>query len=406
MTTPATAPPSLTGPATLTGPGSESGSDRESGRSRRRTVRRVVGGLVLLGLLALTAILPEPRTTLDPLAPDSTADNGSRAVAQILGRQGVQVHHATRLRDAEAQSRPGSTLFVTSHALLYEEHVERLAATGADLVLIEPDYLVSNYTEGLEFSYSWGTGTETFAAECTNADALVGGELTWSSSGYRSEDPAVELCFGNGEGSFGMAVAVEDGQRIVALATSEPFTNEALTDGGNAALALRLLGTNTELVWYNPSSADLRNLEPTSNVGFGDLLPDRVGFIAIQLVILLVFVALWRGRRLGPLVSEPLPVVVPATEVTRGRGRLYRRARSYGHAAAALRAASASRCAARLGLPRSAGAHAVLDAVSYAAGRPRDEVAQLLYGPPPTSDNGLTHLARELDRLESEVNRP
>ena len=50
---------------------------------------------------------------------------------------------------------------------------------------------------------------------------------------------------------------------------------------------------------------------------------------------------LWRGRRFGPLAVEPLPVVVRASEATRGRARLYRRARAYGRATAALRAASA-----------------------------------------------------------------
>lgn len=393
----ATAPPGTTPPSDA--------APEAPAKSRRRVLRRVVGGLVLLALLALTAVLPEPRTTLDPLAPDSTADNGSRAVAQILGRQGVEVNHVTRIADAVAAAGPGATLFVTSHAVLYEEHAERLAATGADLVLVEPDYLVEYYSPKIDFTYSWGSSAGASAAECSDPDAQSAGELDWAGVGYDSTDPDVTLCFGKDDG-FGMAVSVEDGRRITVLATSELFTNEVLDVGGNAALALRLLGKNESLVWYNPSSADLRDLEPEPGAGLGDLLPEWVGFVAIQLLVLVLFVGLWRGRRLGPLVAEPLPVVVQSAEATRGRGRLYRRARSHGHAGAALRAASASRCATRLGLPRSAGAEAVIDAVSYAAGRSPAEVAQLLYGPPPTSDAGLTHLARELDRLESEVHRP
>ena len=372
---------------------------------RRRVVRRVVGGLVLLGLLALTAVLPEPRTTQDPLAPDSVADNGSRALAQILGRQGVEISHETRLADTLAAAGPGTTLLVTSHALLYDEHADRLAATGADLVLVEPGYLVERYSTSVSYSYAWGGGPTESEAQCSDADAQVAGSLEWSGAGYRSTDPAVTLCFADGD-SHGMAVTTEEGRRITVLATSAPFTNEMLDVGGNAALALRLLGKNTSLVWFTPRSADLRDLDPAPSAGLGDLLPPWVGFVAIQLLVLVLFVALWRGRRLGPLVAEPLPVVVQSAETTRGRGRLYRRARSHGHAGAALRAASAARCSARLGLPRSAGAEAVIDAVSYASGRSTAEVAHPLYGPPPTSDTGLTHLARELDRLESEVHRP
>ncbi|WP_019136670.1 hypothetical protein [Cellulomonas massiliensis] len=57
----------------------------------------------------------------------------------------------------------------------------------------------------------------------------------------------------------------------------------------------------------------------------------------------------------------------------------------------------------RLGLPRSAPAAAVIDAVARASGRDPREVEQLLYGPPPTDDTGLSILALDLDHLESEV---
>ena len=59
---------------------------------------------------------------------------------------------------------------------------------------------------------------------------------------------------------------------------------------------------------------------------------------------------LWRGRRLGPLVVEPLPVVVKAVESTQGRGRLYRRVRDRAHAAGIL-----PRPPPRAGSPRASG---------------------------------------------------
>ncbi len=136
-----------------------------------------------------------------------------------------------------------------------------------------------------------------------------------------------------------------------------------------------------------------------------DLLPPWATVLGFQALIVALTAALWRGRRLGPVLAERLPVVVPAAETVRGRGRLYRRSRSYGHAAAALRAGTATRLATRLGLPRSADAPATIDAVARATGTPADEVARLLYGPPPADDAGLALLADELDILESEVHR-
>ncbi len=59
---------------------------------------------------------------------------------------------------------------------------------------------------------------------------------------------------------------------------------------------------------------------------------------------------LWRGRRLGPLATEPLPVVVKAIETTRSRGRLYRKSGDRAHAADALRSATRARAATRLRL--------------------------------------------------------
>jgi hypothetical protein len=63
------------------------------------------------------------------------------------------------------------------------------------------------------------------------------------------------------------------------------------------------------------------------------------------------------------------------------------------------------RAARRLGLPRSADATSVVDAVTRATGRPTTNVTDLLYGPPPADDDALAALARRLDTLESEVYR-
>jgi hypothetical protein len=210
------------------------------------------------------------------------------------------------------------------------------------------------------------------------------------------------------EGVPGVAktlLVVDGDRRVAALAEPSVLTNALLADGGNAALALRLLGRQDRLVWYVPSFDDIGSTE-ASGPALGDLLPPWAGPLALQALVVTLVAALWRGRRLGRLVTEPLPVTVQAAEATRGRGRLYRRSRSYGHAAASLRAGTASRSTARLGLPRSAGALAVIDAIAHATGRPTETVAALLYGPPPTDDAGLTELARRLDDLESEVHRP
>ena len=114
----------------------------------------------------------------------------------------------------------------------------------------------------------------------------------------------------------------------------------------------------------------------------------------------------WRGRRLGRLVPEPLPVVVRAVETTEGRARMYRRARAQDRAAAQLREATMARLRDRTGLPRSAAPADVVAVVATRTGIPGRDVADLLTGPPPRDDAGLVALAQNLDRLDREVRRP
>jgi hypothetical protein len=169
---------------------------------------------------------------------------------------------------------------------------------------------------------------------------------------------------------------------------------------------LRALGRSDRVVWYVPSLDDVGVVpDGASGTSITDLVP-WVRPVLAWLALVLVVTIVWRARRLGAVVAEPLPVVVRSAETTRGRGRLYRRARAHGHAGAALRAGTAARVAHRLGLPRSADAPTLIDALVRATGRDARDVETLLYGPPPTDDPGLLRLADDLHHLESEVHRP
>ena len=92
-------------------------------------------------------------------------------------------------------------------------------------------------------------------------------------------------------------------------------------------------------------------------------------WIVLQLCLVVLLVALWKGRRIGPLVAERLPVVVRASETVEGRGRLYRSRRAGDRAADALRTATLQRLLPRLGLGPNADPAAIVAAV-VAAHRP------------------------------------
>jgi hypothetical protein len=126
--------------------------------------------------------------------------------------------------------------------------------------------------------------------------------------------------------------------------------------------------------------------------------------VAVAVVLLMLVYA----RRLGPVVPEPLPVVVRASEAVEGRARLYHRGRARDRSAEVLRAAATARLSAQVGLPVGAPPQSVAAAVAARTGRSPTEVADLLSGgrqPAPPDDRTLVRLADELDSLEQEVRR-
>ena len=117
----------------------------------------------------------------------------------------------------------------------------------------------------------------------------------------------------------------------------------------------------------------------------------------------MLLTAAWRGRRLGALVTERLPVIVRASETTEGHGALYRSRRARDRAAAALRAAMLARIGPAIGLPRDAGPAAVTAALAGRTSLTPDQLTSVLYGQPPGSDQELLELANQLDAVEGEV---
>src|ERR1039458_9677166 len=138
------------------------------------------------------------------------------------------------------------------------------------------------------------------------------------------------------------------GRLVTLLGSGEPLTNHYLASGGDAALALDLLRGRPGIVWLVPSPPPLPGGGPRSLL---QEIPGPAYLVALQLLIAAAVTAGWRARRLGPLVSEPLPVVIRASETVEGHGRLYRSRRSRGRAAAVLRGAARHRITVALALP-------------------------------------------------------
>jgi hypothetical protein len=141
-------------------------------------------------------------------------------------------------------------------------------------------------------------------------------------------------------------------------------------------------------------------------VDLSRLLPDWIVPGLWLLGVALVTLLLVHGRRLGPLVVEPLPVTIKALESTTSLGRLYERARDRDHAADLLAAGSARRLGPLLGLGDSESARAdLIAALADRTGRRTEDLAGLFSHPRTRirTDADLVALAQDLHRLEEEV---
>jgi hypothetical protein len=203
------------------------------------------------------------------------------------------------------------------------------------------------------------------------------------------------------EGDAALVVATRpNGARTVILGSGSTLSNASLDKEGDAALAIGLLDTQ-QLRWVSGGLND--GAPPNSQQGLINLLPNRVVAALVQLVIALIVLALWRARRLGKPVAEPLPVVVRAAETVEGRARLMQAARSRGTAAAALRSAAVRRLTTTLRLGADEDHATVVAVVAEAAHASTSDVAALLYGGEPTDDRSLVALAQQLPELEAAV---
>jgi hypothetical protein len=363
----------------------------------RLLVTSIVG--VLLVIL-IGAVLLTPRTSDEPLDPASAKGDGTRAVAQVLSHHGVRVTVVRRAADIEHAGVRGATLVLTRPQLLSTASVVRTMAAAGDarrLVIVGADPATVKAL-GLPV-----TGIEPAAGTpdpVCDVSWLNGLQLSYADVSYAVGDGGV-TCFGEG-GQAAVAVFPARGQapEVVLLGSRAALTNKTVTADDNAAITLRMLGSADRLVWFAPTLATADN-----PAALGPKWPSwfHPAIWLAGAVVLVVMV--WRGRRFGRLVIEPLPVVVPADETTRSRGQLYRKTRDVPRVAAVLRLATRTRLAGYLGLARSGGPDTLVRRSADAAGVDPRHTADLLYGADPPDEASMTELAQHLEDLERQVRR-
>ncbi|WP_346959718.1 DUF4350 domain-containing protein [uncultured Arthrobacter sp.] len=375
----------------------------------RRWLRRhrtwTVLGVVFVAALVLTAVLQlQPRGDRTALSTRNPAPEGAQAAAEILRRHGVNVQQQDSLEAAsqalEAAGHAGertTVLLYDRNGYLGRDQLQYLGGAADRLVVMTPRLnTLQGVGGGIVQAGVVRDGTGALAPACGLSDPAAAGTVS-AANGYLYDGEVV--CYEPRDGGGGLYAGSEDGRTVV-LGSTEILSNGALADQGNAALVLRTLGAEPRLIWYLPGIADVPAArEP---VTLDQLAAPWTHVLGPWLAFVAVLAVFWRGRRLGPLVFEPLPVVVKAVETAEGRARLYHDARAVDHAAEVLRAGTLVRLARMLRLGPDAGAAAISDAAARHLDRAAETVAAVLDATP-RAEADLVRWAQELDRLEKEV---
>ncbi|MDX5574911.1 MULTISPECIES: DUF4350 domain-containing protein [Streptomyces] len=393
--------------------------------TRARAVLAVVLILVVAGI---TFAAVRSGTNYGQLDPRSAEPKGSRAVAELLEARGISVTVVTTLDEASAATGPDTTLLVAGPNLLTRSQQLRLnetttASAGRTLLIAPGPGATVRLAPGVRAEAHHAISA--LAPSCELPAARRAGTADLGGTRYTAQDPAAVSCYPSaGLPSLVVLPTGTSGDTVV-LGSPDFLHNERLDKQGNASLALQLLGSRPHLVWYLPSLTDPSATaddnapgdgseeqseggardEAADESSFLDLVPSGWLWGTLQLALAAVLAAVWRARRLGPLVTEQLPVAIRASESAEGRSLLYRKANARDRASDALRAATRTRIAPLVGVP-ARDAHTpdvLLTAVSTRVTAPDQDLNTLLFGTAPATDAALVLLADQLDALEREV---
>ncbi|MET7462578.1 DUF4350 domain-containing protein [Nonomuraea sp. NPDC005501] len=357
-------------------------------------------GLIIVAAAVLGVVIGgggEPSRRLDP---DDTSLDGSKALAELLRDRGVTVDRVDSVTRARELAQQGDRLLlVTSTSLVLDPAA--LAAIRGDRVVVGDVYRVDLLAPGVRVA-SEAPRERSREPECPLPAATAAGSAFMGGSAFTAPRGATGCYPVAGDAGWTLVSLPNAGGTTTVVGGGEFMTNRRLAEDGNAALALNLLGSAKAVTWLVEPPPDETLAGPAGESVY-DLMPPGVPWAVGMAVVAVLVTALWRGRRLGPVVTERLPVVVRAAETVEGRGRLYRARRARGRAADVLRAGAIDRLVPRLGLTAEAGRHEVVAAVAVRTGHDPRQVGAALYGPEPADDAGLVALAQYLDSIERTV---
>ncbi|MEE3851963.1 DUF4350 domain-containing protein [Gordonia sp. LSe1-13] len=388
----------------------------------------VVATLAILAALVGDSPGDAPTERLDPQNPGAI---GAGALAAVLDDRGVAVTVARGQNDLLAEPRPGSNTTVVIGATdelgdtTAREFLDHVRGAGR-IIVVAPTMRGLGL---LDLPVATGSAigiTDAVDADCITDDIARDDMILHDVDGYQvvGESIAATSCFTVDDVSGVVRLDATSTRPEVLVVSGQFLQNDQITRFDNAGVAVRTFGNSDRLLWYLPSFDDTLTTPDVQDEPSD--VPLAVGPLVLLAFFGLIALMFWRGRRFGPLVSEPLPAVVKAIETTQARGRMYHKARADDRAAGQLRIHTLERMSRHLGLPFDAARAsrdlddagdfggvgpptpavlAIVAAAAQASGHDPRHVHALLAGPLPQTPEQLVQFTSELTALDQEVRR-
>lgn len=359
--------------------------------------RWIVGGFVLLVISSLIFGLLSRPTDTNPLSPNNPGPRGAMALAQVLQQKGVNVRNIYTTRDV-AQLGEDDLLVVTGVADLTDKHISSLMKSPRTNLLFLGTFAQTNRLE----PYAVAVGESTpdgVAPRCKLPAAFEAGPLHGSRGSLKPLRTPEAACYQVAPEKYAyLQFQRPGGLRVSFLADAAAAENREITQNSQAAFLLNLMLPAKNVGWIVGSTFQLPSGHDAGS-GTADVIPPAMTRALILFFVALLVLALAKGRRLGRVITEVVPVVVHGAETVYGRARMYRIHGAFETAARHARGFTARRLGERLHLARGISAEQLCERVAELTGMPESRVHEALAGFPPRTGAELVNLLKNLNSL-------
>lgn len=363
--------------------------------------------LILIFILLVLVITAKGINTQDEYRdyePESPGRSGTKAVIEVLKKQGIQTKIAYKDSDIGPVDRD-TTLVLLDDGLDWFDITDSLKTkaqqAGRVILFGVQDYRLKEF--GLDIdSYTNGVAMPGVNENSSACLPYIGKAKNASVTIVREhQTPGVIQCFRTDSGSLLSIWPAEDGPEYILVSDPAAFTNANVQNLDNAALALTLYGANPKAVFHY-ERPNIQQQSP-ANAPLWQLLPPWVFWAGMTLLFAALALMIAKGRRLGPLAREPLLVIISASEIEEARASLAREGKHASWAMSLIQSRARRKLRRALYLPNRASEEELTNTLAAKLNKPASELRALLYDANVLNEKELTQRSHKIDQLIQEV---